>query len=127
MKRPLLLTCLAGSLLSLSACYDRGYDGGLAMGWSSYPYYGWYDGYYGSIYDGYWGPDGGFYYRLSPSGRTFLRGDPRHFRRGETSPPDARFKRFNGTLHPPPRGTRMPHFQPPSQQGRPSRSGDRHR
>ncbi|MEJ2409652.1 MAG: hypothetical protein P8Y48_10010 [Novosphingobium sp.] len=111
MKRPLVLTCLAASVLSLSACYD-GYDNHVAAGWSSYPYYGWYDGYYGPIHDGYWA-DNTFYYRLSPRDRTFRRGDPLHFRRGDARSTGPHFRHFQGTLRPPPRGTRMPRFQPP--------------
>jgi hypothetical protein len=112
MKRPLILACLAASTLSLSACYHDGYDSRVTVSWSTYPYYGWYDGYYGTIYDGYW-VDNLFYYRLTPQDRAFRRGDPRHFRRGDTRPAEPRFRRFDGTLRPPPQGTRMPRFTPP--------------
>ena len=112
MKRALFLTSLVASTLTLSACHD-GYDGSLAVGWSTYPYYGWYDGHYGTIYDGYWGPGDAFYYRLNPHDREFRRGDRQHFRRGDSPPRDSRFQRFGGDLRPPPQGTRMPRFQPP--------------
>ena len=111
MKRPLILACLAASTLSLTACHD-GYGSRVAVGWSSYPYYGWYDGFYGPIYDGYW-VDSIFYFRRSPQDRAFRRGDPLHFRRGTVRPPDSRFRRFEGTLRPPPQGTSMPRFKPP--------------
>ncbi|WP_338468097.1 hypothetical protein RXV95_05950 [Novosphingobium sp. ZN18A2] len=113
MKRPVLLACLAlGIAAPLAACHD-GYRSHITLGWSTYPYYGWYDGYYGTIYDGYWGVDNFFYYRLTPQERYFRRGDSQHFRRDATRPPDQRFRRFEGTLRPPPQGTRMPEFRPP--------------
>lgn len=114
MKRPILLSALAlGLAVPLGGCYGPGYHTGVTVGWSTYPYYGWYDGYYGTIYDGYWGLDSFFYYRLNPQDRTFRRGDPQHFRRDDARPPDQRFQRFEGTLRPPPQGTRMPKFEPP--------------
>ncbi|WP_157081191.1 hypothetical protein [Novosphingobium naphthalenivorans] len=116
MKRPVILTCLAASVLSLSACYD-GYGSHVSVGWSTYPYYGWYDDFYGPIYDGYWA-DNIFYYRLSPQDRAFRRGDPQHFRREEMRPAEPRFKRFEGTLRPPEQGTRMPRFEAPRNQPR---------
>ncbi|MCJ2178162.1 hypothetical protein [Novosphingobium album (ex Hu et al. 2023)] len=120
MKRPVILTCLAASVLSLSACYD-GYGSRVTVSWSTYPYYGWYDGFYGPIYDGYW-VNSIFYFRLTPQDRAFRAGDPQHFRRGDMRPTEPRFKRFEGTLRPPPQGTHMPRFEPPRDQ--PSRRED---
>lgn len=125
MKRPILLACVALGLAPLGGCYNDGYNGRVAVGWSTYPYYGWYDGYYGSIYDGYWGLDNFFYYRLTPQDRTFRRGDAMHFRREGAQPPSPQFRRFDGTLSPPPQGTRMPQFRPPQDRRDNRRDGRR--
>ena len=91
-----------------AACADDVYGRGI-ISWSSYPYYGWYNGYYGPFYDGYWGTDGYYYFRLSAAERRYRRDRARHFRR-EAVRNDRRFRRFERTLQPPPRGTRMPNF-----------------
>ena len=109
MKSPVLLWSIALCLAPLGGCED-GYDANVAVGWSGYPYDAWYDDYYGLIYDGYWGRDNFFYYRRMPNEREFHRGDRQHSFRGGNNPPDHRFRRFSGTLRPPPGGTRMPKF-----------------
>lgn len=113
MKARMLLAGLALGLVPLAGC-DDGYRSQVAVGWESYPYQGWYDGFYGPIYDGYWGHDDVFYYRSGPRDHAFRRDDRHHFRRGEGPSPGPGFRRFEGTLVPPPHGTRMPRFQPPA-------------
>lgn len=110
MKRSIALLGLALAAVPLSGCVHDGYGyGGVGMGWTSYPYNVWYDGYYGPFYDGYWGTDGSFYYRLHDDDDHYRRGDAGHFRRNDT-PPNPRFRSYEGTTHEPPPGTRMPHF-----------------
>lgn len=111
MKRFPVLASLALGLVALSGC-DDDYRGA-SIGMNPSPYAGWYDGHYGPIFDGYWGFDNLFYYRTGPNDRAFRRGDPRHFRPGDGPSPGPGFGRFQGTLRPPPQGTRMPHFHPP--------------
>lgn len=94
-----------------AGCADDMYGRG-AVSWSSYPYYGWYDNYYGSFYDGYWGTNGYFWFRRSPEAKRYRRDSARHFRR-ENMERDPRFRRFERTLAPPRRGTRMPNFPGP--------------
>jgi len=108
MKNLILPLGLALATVPLSGCVTDGYGYG-EMEWSSYPYSGWYNGYYGSIYDGYWGTDNYFYFRLDRNDHRFRRGDHEHFRRGDDRQ-DGRFRRFEGVMQPPPRGTRMPNF-----------------
>src|SRR3546814_20684594 len=98
MKRPMILTCLAASVLSLSACYD-GYGSHVSVGWSTYPYYGWYDGFYGPIYDGYW-VGSTFYFRRTPQTRAFRVGGPQHFHPRDVRSRYPRFQPFYSP-HPP--------------------------
>ncbi len=111
---------LFAATVPLSACAGYGYGhGGLV--WISHPYYGWYDNYYGPFYDGYWGSDGFFYFRLGNHERSYRRDQYRHFRRDDRPPNDS-FRRFEGTMQQPPKGTKMPRF--PKSDRRPSGLGD---
>ena len=115
LPRALFYAALVG-LTPLAACVN---DGGYGVAsWSSHSYSGWYDDYYGPFYDGYWGVNNYFYFRLSPDERRYRRDDRRHFHRSDT-PPNSRYRRFEGTMGPPPQGTRMPSF--------PRRDDDRRR
>lgn len=122
MKRTIALLGLALATVPLSSCAGDGYRYGYgSLSWSSYPYSGWYNDYYGPFYDGYWGADGFFYFRLDGRERSYRRDQYRHFRRDAHSPGD-RFRRFEGSIRPPPRGTRMPNF--PHDRDRSDRRGN---
>ncbi len=108
MKRFLALAGVAAAALSLSACAEETYGGGVA--WDApYAYDGWYDGAYGSVYDGYWGDDGYFYYRHGQGDHHYIRGEQAHFSRGGTAP-GGNFQHLQGTIQQRPQGVRMPHF-----------------
>ncbi|MXO57644.1 hypothetical protein [Pontixanthobacter gangjinensis] len=108
MKRILAALFIGLAAAMPAACVDNVYGRG-TLAWSSHPYHGWYNGYYGPFYDGYWGTDGYFWFRLDRVERRYRRDRDRHFRR-EAVRNDRRFRRFERTMRPPPRGTRMPHF-----------------
>lgn len=108
--------------LPLAGCATDGYGGGYraSVAWVDSPYDAYYDNYYGPIYDGYWGGDGYFYYRGSVNDRTYHRGDRNHFRHDQGTG-NGNWHRYQGTMHQPAQGTRMPHY--PGQGGN---NGGRH-
>ena len=78
MKHMLLAACAMLPALTLTACYDDGYYGGVGYAGGPYAYDGYYDDYYGPVYDGYWGDDGFFYYSDGHGGH--VRDDGHHYR-----------------------------------------------
>jgi hypothetical protein len=108
MKHFVALAGIAAAALSLGACADDMYSGGVYWG-GPVAYDGWYDGYYGNVYDGYWGSDGYFYYRHGDNDRQYHRGDRHHFSRGDSAP-GGNYRHIQGAIQQRPQGVRMPHF-----------------
>lgn len=108
MKYAFSALALAVAATLPAACVNDVYGRG-GLTWSSHPYHGWYNGFYGPFYDGYWGTDGYFWFRLDAAEQRYRRDKERHFRR-EAMRSNKRFKRFERTLRPPSKGTRMPKF-----------------
>lgn len=103
-----LASALAASVVALSGCVAGRYGHGW-IGWTDYPYHAWYDEYYGLIYDGYWGLDGVFYFRLKNSDSRYHRDNSGHFRRDDMAP-SSRYRRIEGVMREPERGTYVPKF-----------------
>jgi hypothetical protein len=101
-----LVTLPLGACASDGYGYGSGYTYSTGVAWNDYPYDVYYDDYYGPIYDGYWGSDNYFYYRNSGTGG-YHRGDGRHFRHNQGG---NNYHRYQGTVHQPSNGTRMPYY-----------------